>query len=94
MDLVTNITHCDSHLCRNINGVYFRHDPCMVLKHGVFLDNFKVYGNLEYREASKNIECYTKVLETDLNKNYFSKGLFSTNKNNFGILNLIMCRKF
>ena len=55
MGLVTTIIDSNGPLCHNTSGVLFRHDSRMVLKHVVFLNNFKVRGNLKYRKALKSV---------------------------------------
>jgi len=90
MDLVTNISSKNK-LSHTIGGVNFVNNPCMLLKHGVFLDNFEVYHSSEkFTSTLENIDDYKKVLESDLNKNCLSRGLFSVIKSDFGILN---CKK-
>jgi len=87
MDLVTNISNRPE-WSHTIGDANFVNNPCMVLKHGVFLDNFDVYhSSAKFTSALENIPNYKKVLESDLNKNCLSNGLFSVIKSDFGILN-------
>lgn len=76
-----------------VGGVNYVDNPCMVLKHDLFLQKFNTVGFNTYPLAIENIDSYKQLLGFKLNENTFNSNVFSASIDNFGILNILKHHK-
>ena len=87
-DLITNITNAPMKGYR-VGGVNYVDNPCMVLKHDLFLQKFNIVSSNTYPLAIENIDSYKQLLKFKLNGNTLNSNVFSASIDNFGILNIL-----